>query len=530
MLALAHVLRRPIVVVADTVLKDMNGDALAPINFGGVYLPLECAPADCHRSPLLLTYNAGHFSALVAMEQPLRGGSASGTSSATSPSEPESPWVPAVVPLTDSEHTLLPLHFSVDPGAEFCWNRDEFEPDSSRDLALSPPDRLNLLDSYLEAVKVALPEWYLDQQQGASSPSPEPEVRRGSAPSPSPSLPQHLQQQQQQQQRGRQRQQQPHNPSVAKQFGSLGKKLRKNLGKLARSSSLRRTPRQRQQQQDEADGEMAEAMKQSLDNYNRQQQQQQQQQQRRRLVGSSQPFILSAFIQATGDHVRGTPPYRGEMVENYLQEARRRFEAERESKKRQREEREEAEERRKREIYLNGGYRDCATPGCRGRAACKANGGGGDEDQADGGGSGGEEGGGGEAKYLCTSCLAEQRRLREEQGQIREGNSRFYAGAASSSSSSSSALEEAVGVDRVRRASSPSDGSDVATGFAFTPEESRLGGTGLRVKLPPPSAGQPMSTSSSSTTPGSAATSPRPCRSPGTPISAAMSSKTRDGA
>ena len=67
-LALAHILRRPIIVVADTVLRDINGDALAPIPFGGVYLPLECPPGDCHKSPLLLTFNAGHFSALVSMQ------------------------------------------------------------------------------------------------------------------------------------------------------------------------------------------------------------------------------------------------------------------------------------------------------------------------------------------------------------------------------------------------------------------------------------------------------------------------------
>ena len=48
--------------------QDINGDALAPIPFGGVYLPLECDPKDCHKSPLLLTYNAGHFSALVSMQ------------------------------------------------------------------------------------------------------------------------------------------------------------------------------------------------------------------------------------------------------------------------------------------------------------------------------------------------------------------------------------------------------------------------------------------------------------------------------
>ena len=65
---LAHVLRRPILIVADTILKDSNGEALAPILFGGVYLPLECPANECHRSPLLLTYDAAHFSALVPME------------------------------------------------------------------------------------------------------------------------------------------------------------------------------------------------------------------------------------------------------------------------------------------------------------------------------------------------------------------------------------------------------------------------------------------------------------------------------
>ena len=65
---LAHVIQRPIIVVADTVLKDVSGDALAPIPFGGIYLPLECEASHCYRSPLLLTYDAAHFSALVPMD------------------------------------------------------------------------------------------------------------------------------------------------------------------------------------------------------------------------------------------------------------------------------------------------------------------------------------------------------------------------------------------------------------------------------------------------------------------------------
>ncbi len=62
---LAHVLRRPIIVIADTVLRDVDNEAIAPIPFGGIYLPVERSPSECYGSPLLLAYDAAHFSALV---------------------------------------------------------------------------------------------------------------------------------------------------------------------------------------------------------------------------------------------------------------------------------------------------------------------------------------------------------------------------------------------------------------------------------------------------------------------------------
>lgn len=65
---LCHILRRPIIIVADTVLRDSQGQPLAPIPFGGIYLPVELHPLECHHSPLVLTYDASHFSALVPME------------------------------------------------------------------------------------------------------------------------------------------------------------------------------------------------------------------------------------------------------------------------------------------------------------------------------------------------------------------------------------------------------------------------------------------------------------------------------
>jgi len=64
---LSHVLRRPIIVIAESMLRDASGSALAPIPFAGVYLPVECPRSKCHRSPLLLAYYASHFSPLVCM-------------------------------------------------------------------------------------------------------------------------------------------------------------------------------------------------------------------------------------------------------------------------------------------------------------------------------------------------------------------------------------------------------------------------------------------------------------------------------
>ncbi|EPY75381.1 hypothetical protein CB1_001675001 [Camelus ferus] len=104
---LAHILRRPIVVVADTMLRDSGGEAFAPIPFGGIYLPLEVPPNRCHCSPLVLAYDQAHFSALVSMEQR------------------DQQREQAVIPLTDSEHKLLPLHFAVDPGKAWEWGRDD---------------------------------------------------------------------------------------------------------------------------------------------------------------------------------------------------------------------------------------------------------------------------------------------------------------------------------------------------------------------------------------------------------------------
>uniref|UniRef100_A0A8C4WK39 OTU domain-containing protein 7B n=1 Tax=Gopherus evgoodei TaxID=1825980 RepID=A0A8C4WK39_9SAUR len=136
---LAHVLKRPIVVVADTMLRDSGGEAFAPIPFGGIYLPLEVPANKCHRSPLVLAYDQAHFSALVSMEQ----------------KEPTKDQ--AVVPLTDSEHKLLPVHFAVDPGKEWEWDRDDTDNVKLASVTLSLEAKLHLLHSYMNVKWITLP-------------------------------------------------------------------------------------------------------------------------------------------------------------------------------------------------------------------------------------------------------------------------------------------------------------------------------------------------------------------------------------
>ncbi|XP_015284651.1 PREDICTED: OTU domain-containing protein 7A-like, partial [Gekko japonicus] len=136
---LAHILRRPIVVVADTMLRDSGGEAFAPIPFGGIYLPLEVPPNRCHCSPLVLAYDQAHFSALVSMEQK------------------DQQREQAVIPLTDSEHKLLPLHFAVDPGKDWEWGKDDNDNTKLANLILSLEAKLNLLHSYMNVTWIRIP-------------------------------------------------------------------------------------------------------------------------------------------------------------------------------------------------------------------------------------------------------------------------------------------------------------------------------------------------------------------------------------
>jgi len=102
-------------------LKDADGVALAPIPFGGVYLPLEVPSSRCHKTPLLLAYHSAHFSPLVTVDGCNDYGSACG----------EGVSIPLVDPDTSK---LLPVLFAVDPGPDWDWV------DGSRDLLACTQD------------------------------------------------------------------------------------------------------------------------------------------------------------------------------------------------------------------------------------------------------------------------------------------------------------------------------------------------------------------------------------------------------
>ncbi len=96
---LANILRRPIIVLSEAVVRNLRGSALGPNNFGGIYLPLLWKPAQCVGYPIVLGFNVGHF-------VPLLGSSSSDVTERDHRSEMR--LAEHVVPLVT--HKLEPVH------------------------------------------------------------------------------------------------------------------------------------------------------------------------------------------------------------------------------------------------------------------------------------------------------------------------------------------------------------------------------------------------------------------------------------
>lgn len=139
---LAHVLRRPIIIVADQFLYGFGGEPIAPIPFGGVYLPLECDPSTCFKSPLVLAFDSAHFSPLVPSDEK---------------KDTKSNCLKASVPLVGPNYELLPLQFSVDPREDFVWSSLDDDSSIVEKLTLSMDKKLELLKKYLDVDLIKIP-------------------------------------------------------------------------------------------------------------------------------------------------------------------------------------------------------------------------------------------------------------------------------------------------------------------------------------------------------------------------------------
>ena len=159
--ALAHVIRRPVVVISDRVLRNFDGEDIAPIHFGGIYLPLEVSPSQCFKSPMVLAYDSAHFSALVAKEE-----KSSESKASQSKFGRMSGRTDIVIPLVTPDGALLPIQFIGDPenkAVDEKWAKGEFTPGEF------PPTIVQLLESYLDVRWIKL---NISPSQERRSPSP----------------------------------------------------------------------------------------------------------------------------------------------------------------------------------------------------------------------------------------------------------------------------------------------------------------------------------------------------------------------
>ena len=189
-LLLAHILKRPIIVVADTMLHDLDGEPLSPVNFSGIYLPFECDVNACHRYPLVLAYDSAHFSALVLMDNQHEDeyyendeatqkdhhtDSSSNIDKINRRIQAKPPF--SIIPITYANKELLPIHFAYDPGTDYDWSKFPLKspanslgvglvsvgatesssaPTVRDELELTRSEKMFILQRYLDIVKQQL--------------------------------------------------------------------------------------------------------------------------------------------------------------------------------------------------------------------------------------------------------------------------------------------------------------------------------------------------------------------------------------
>jgi len=108
--ALAHVLRRPIIVYAILNIRNYRHEVVDLARHQGIYLPLMLDKRDCSSNPLALAYIRGHYLGLVGEEKEQTAGTT------------------ILLPVMSSDRKLLPVHFlsDLDHGSEAAMIREWF--------------------------------------------------------------------------------------------------------------------------------------------------------------------------------------------------------------------------------------------------------------------------------------------------------------------------------------------------------------------------------------------------------------------
>ena len=157
---LANLIRRPIVILSEGVIRRMDGSSLAPNDIGGLYLPTLCRAVECIRSPVVLCYDTNHFVPLLSMDQSHRGSSTS----------PVSERRQFAVPIVTSDLGNLPVHFLTEEEesqvtrlleeylnlVELRWEKRSGQVDEVLAVAIHKrrlPDDLNLMEDFCAVVE-----------------------------------------------------------------------------------------------------------------------------------------------------------------------------------------------------------------------------------------------------------------------------------------------------------------------------------------------------------------------------------------
>ncbi|XP_007649359.1 tumor necrosis factor alpha-induced protein 3 isoform X3 [Cricetulus griseus] len=165
---LSNILRRPIIVISDKMLRSLeSGSNFAPLKVGGIYLPLHWPAPECYRYPIVLGYDSQHFVPLVTLKD----------------SGPEIRAVP-LVNRDRGRFEDLKVHFLTDPENEMKekllkeylivmeipvqgWDHGTTHLINAAKLdEANLPKEINLVDDYFELVQHEYKKWQENNEQG----------------------------------------------------------------------------------------------------------------------------------------------------------------------------------------------------------------------------------------------------------------------------------------------------------------------------------------------------------------------------